>query len=83
MFFFDETGARLFVWNIEFNANHEAFTTNVHHMRKMACSLFCLERVDEILADFSCILHKVFLLHHVEHSDGASTTEVIATECGA
>ena len=79
MLLVDETVTHVLVRNVEFHTNHQTTSTNIHHVRKMSF----LEALDEVVAHFSCVLHKVLAFHHVEHSKSCCTGEVIASEGSA
>ncbi len=74
----DETVTHVLVRNVEFHTNHQTTSTNIHHVRKMSF----LEALDEVVAHFGCVLHKVLAFHHVEYGKSCCTSEVVASEGG-
>lgn len=75
----EQLGTDLLVWDIEFDANHEATTTYINDVTA-TCSLDLLELRDEIITYLSCILNKVLLLDDVQYSKSCGTCLMVTAE---
>ena len=81
MLFLDKAGAGLFVWNIQFYANHQSLSTDINNMRKVSCLHLGSQRLDDVRTYLACILHKVLVLHNIEYGESSCTSEVVASKC--
>ena len=78
----DERHTHVLVRTAEVDAYHQSFATYVKYL----LWAFCLEfpkLSHEVVAHRARVLHKVLVLHHIEHGKGSGTTEMVASEGGA
>ena len=69
MLFADEALAGLLVGDVQLDANHQASSAHLHHMRQLGIA----NSLHQVLAHLCSILHELLFLDDVEHGDGSCT----------
>lgn len=77
----NEFASHLLMWYVHHHAYHQSASTHLGDV--WLCFLQLPELANEIFAHLVCILHQLFLLKHVEHSQRRRAPQVVATKRGA
>ena len=67
----DELLTDFLLWDVEHDTNHESASAQLRDMRLTLLQLH--ELLHEVLAYLMCIVHKMLVFEHVEHSQSSST----------